>query len=111
MEFYDEDRVVIVAVPQSLQKRMALTEADMEDLAALGGVVEGTDCAVTMKETKDGAWKVSMRTGARVNATLACSKLGGGGHATIAGAQLKGIDGDTAEKELRRAIEEYKKES
>ena len=45
--------------------------------------VEGTDCAVTMKETKDGAWKVSMRTGARVNATLACSKLGGGGHLSL----------------------------
>lgn len=43
----------------------------MEDLASLGGLVEGTDCAVTMKETKDGAWKVSVRTGARVNATLA----------------------------------------
>jgi phosphoesterase RecJ-like protein len=52
----------------------------MEDLASLGGLVEGTDCAVTMKETKDGAWKVSVRTGARVNATRACSFLGGGGH-------------------------------
>ena len=63
MEFYDEDRVVIVAVPQSLQKSMALSEADMEDLASLGGLVEGTDCAVTMKETKDGAWKVSLTKG------------------------------------------------
>ena len=83
MEFYDEDRVVIVAVPQSLQKSMALSEADMEDLASLGGLVEGTDCAVTMKETKDGAWKVSVRTGARVNATLACSFLGGGGRSPV----------------------------
>ena len=96
MEFYDEDRVVIVAVPQSLQKRMALTEADMEDLAALGGVVEGTDCAVTMKETKDGAWKVSMRTGARVNATLACSKLGGGGHRAASGCLIEHADYETA---------------
>ena len=90
MEFYDEDRVVIVAVPQSLQKSMALSEADMEDLASLGGLVEGTDCAVTMKETKDGAWKVSVRTGARVNATLVCKKLGGGGHAAAAGATIEG---------------------
>ena len=27
MEFYDEDRVVIVAVPQSLQKSMALSSS------------------------------------------------------------------------------------
>ena len=38
-------------------------------------------------------------------------KLGGGGHATIAGAQLKGTDKKTANDELRQAIEDYKKES
>ena len=96
MEFYDEDRVVIVAVPQSLQKSMALSEADMEDLASLGGLVEGTDCAVTMKETKDGAWKVSVRTGARVNATRACSFLGGGGHRAASGCLIEHADYETA---------------
>ena len=110
MEFYDEDRVVIVAVPQSLQKRMALTEADMEDLAALGGVVEGTDCAVTMKETKDGAWKVSMRTGARVNATLACSKLGGGGHRAASGCLIEHADYETARSMILNAIAEAVRE-
>ena len=110
MEFYDEDRVVIVAVPQSLQKRMALTEADMEDLAALGGVVEGTDCAVTMKETKDGAWKVSMRTGARVNATLACSKLGGGGHRAASGCLIEHADYETARGMILNAIAEAVRE-
>lgn len=90
MEFYDEDRIVIVAVPQELQQRMALSEADMEDLASLGGLVEGTDCAVTMKETKDGRWKVSLRTGARVNATRACAKLGGGGHRAASGCVIEG---------------------
>lgn len=90
MEFFDEGRIVIVAVPQELQQRMALSEADMEDLAALGGLVEGTDCAVTMKETKDGKWKISLRTGARVNATKACAKLGGGGHCAASGCVIEG---------------------
>lgn len=54
---------------------------------------------------------VSGRSIGGINVQRILEKLGGGGHATIAGAQLKGIDGDTAEKELRRAIEEYKKES
>ena len=85
MEFYDENRVVVVALSQELQQRLDLTEADMEDISALGGVVEGTDCSVTMKETKDGAWKISLRTGARVNATRACAKLGGGGHRAASG--------------------------
>ena len=106
MEFYDEDRVVIVAVPQSLQKSMALSEADMEDLASLGGLVEGTDCAVTMKETKDGAWKVSVRTGARVNATRACSLLGGGGHRAASGCLIEHADYETARAMILNAIAE-----
>ena len=110
MEFYDEDRVVIVAVPQSLQQRMALSEADMEDLASLGGLVEGTDCAVTMKETKDGAWKVSVRTGARVNATLACSFLGGGGHRAASGCLIEHADYETARGMILNAIAEAVRE-
>ena len=76
MEFYDEGRVVVVTLPLSLAERLSLTEADMDDVSALGGVVEGTDCSITMKETKDGAWKISVRTGARVNATKACAARG-----------------------------------
>lgn len=90
MEFYDENRVVVVTLPMELQRRLALTEADMEDISALGGVVEGTDCSITMKETKDGVWKISVRTGARVNATKACAALGGGGHRAASGCVYHG---------------------
>ena len=107
MEFYDEDRVVIVAVPQSLQKSMALSEADMEDLASLGGLVEGTDCAVTMKETKDGAWKVSLTKGfIALSTTLACSFLGGGGHRAASGCLIEHADYETARAMILNAIAE-----
>ena len=62
----------------------------MDDVSALGGVVEGTDCSITMKETKDGAWKISVRTGARVNVTKACAALGGGGHRAASGCVYHG---------------------
>ena len=82
----------------------------MEDLASLGGLVEGTDCAVTMKETKDGAWKVSVRTGARVNATLACSFLGGGGHRAASGCLIEHADYETARAMILNAIAEAVRE-
>lgn len=104
MEFYDEGRIVIVALSQELQRRLDLSEADMEDISALGGVVEGTDCSVTMKETKDGAWKISLRTGARVNATRACAKLGGGGHRAASGCIVEHETFDTAKKMILDAI-------
>ena len=37
MEFYDEGRVVVVTLPLSLAERLSLTEADMDDVSALGG--------------------------------------------------------------------------
>lgn len=109
MELYDSDRVVIVTLPQSLIERLALTEADMDDISALGGLVEGTDCSITMKETKDGAWKVSVRTGARVNATKVCAAFGGGGHRAASGCVLHGLtleEGKRALLEAVRAAEE-----
>ena len=93
-------------LPLSLAERLSLTEADMDDVSALGGVVEGTDCSITMKETKDGAWKVSVRTGARVNATLACSFLGGGGHRAASGCLIEHADYETARTMILNAIAE-----
>lgn len=104
IEFYDEGRIVIVALSQELQRRLDLTEADMEDISALGGVVEGTDCSVTMKETGDGAWKISLRTGARVNATRACAFLGGGGHRAASGCVVEHETFETAKKLILDAI-------
>ena len=61
---------------------------------------------MTMKETKDGAWKVSVRTGARVNATRACSFLGGGGHRAASGCLIEHADYETARAMILNAIAE-----
>lgn len=89
-EFYDRDRVAVLSVPLSLMERVQATGSDAEDLSALGGQIEGVDCAVTMRELRPGVWKLSVRTGPRVNATNVCRLLGGGGHAAAAGATIEG---------------------
>lgn len=89
MEFYDRDRVAILSVPMSLMEQVQATESDAEDLSALGGQIEGVDCAVTMRELRHNVWKLSVRTGARINATNVCRLLGGGGHAAAAGCTVE----------------------
>ena len=106
MEFYDVGRVVVVSLPLSLVEKLQLTEADMDDVSSLGGLVEGTDCSITMKETKDGAWKISLRTGARVNATKACAALGGGGHRAASGCVIEHADYETARAMILHAVEQ-----
>ena len=90
MELYDRDRIVVMQVPISLMERFAATEDDADELSSLGALVAGCDCAVTMRELQPDRWKISLRTGKRVNASLACGKLGGGGHAAAAGCTLQG---------------------
>ena len=86
--FYDRDRVAVLSVPLSLMARIGASETDAEDLSALGPQIEGVDCAITMRELRPDVWKMSLRTGPRINATEACRLLGGGGHAQAAGATL-----------------------
>ncbi len=88
-EYHDHGRVAVLSVPLSLMESVQATESDAEDLSALGGQIQGVDCAVTMRELRPGVWKFSLRTGPRVNATKACALLGGGGHAAAAGCTVE----------------------
>ena len=89
MEFFDRERVVFLYVPMSLMQRLEATESDAEELSSLGGQIEGTDCAVTFRELRPDVWKMSVRTGERINATRVCAMLGGGGHAAAAGCTVE----------------------
>lgn len=105
MELYDNDRVVVMEIPLSLRKEMQATEADIEELSSLAALVEGTDCAITLRELRPGTIKVSLRTGPRVNATEVCARLGGGGHRAAAGATVSGTM-DEVKSAVLRAVEE-----
>ncbi len=60
---------------------------------------------------QNGVILVSGRSIGGINVQRILEKLGGGGHATIAGAQIRGMDKKQVVVELKEAIEEYKKES
>lgn len=102
MEYFHEGRGVFLTIPLALMERLGATESDAEDLASLATIVEGVDCGALLRELRPGQWKLSLRTGTngRVNATAACQRLGGGGHAMAAGATLEGGIGEVKAKVL-----------
>lgn len=59
---------------------------------------------------QDGAVGISARSYGDVNVQIIMEKLGGGGHAIVAGAQIKDKTLDEAEELLKNAIDEYFKE-
>ena len=89
IEYFDRDRVAFLSVPLSLMARLQATESDAEELSSLGAQIQGVDCAVTFRELGEGEWKLSVRTGDRVNATEVCRRMGGGGHARAAGCTMR----------------------
>lgn len=59
----------------------------------------------------NGGMSFSARSMGQVNVQIIMEKLGGGGHHTMAGAQLAGIDGDKAYELLIAAIDSYFEEN
>ena len=54
---------------------------------------------------------ISGRSYGQINVQMILEKLGGGGHLTMAGAQLKGVTTEEAVAQLEAAIDEYERET
>lgn len=68
--------------------------------------IAGTKAAFVLYPVNDDIF-VSARSLGDFNVQLIMEKLGGGGHMTVAGAQLKGISLDAALDRVKKAIDEY----
>jgi len=103
-EFLDGGRTAVLALPLELMEQLQAGEGDAEDVSSLGPQIEGVDCAVTLRQLREDVWKVSLRTGPRINATEVCRQLGGGGHAAAAGATMEGVDFPEARRRVLEAV-------
>ena len=52
--------------------------------------IEGVWAGVTLRQTPQGAFKVSLRSNAQIDSAAVCALLGGGGHARAAGCTVQG---------------------
>ena len=68
--------------------------------------IAGIRASFVLTKTPDQV-NISARSLGDVNVQLIMEKLGGGGHLTVAGAQLKGTSLEDATAKLREAIEEF----
>lgn len=105
MELFDGGRIAVMSLPLSLMEELGATENDADNIASFTNVLEGVDCGMMLRELKQGVWKISLRTGARVNATKVCGLLGGGGHAAAAGCTLHGSREEARDTMLKAIYE------
>lgn len=85
LEFFFDDRAVIVVFTNEMVKEAGADEDDMENIAAFPVMAEGVEVGATIRELADGSCKVSMRSGPSVDSNKICARFGGGGHFSAAG--------------------------
>ena len=91
-------------------ERTGAIEAELEGVAAMPREIEGVEIGLTLRQRGNG-YKISVRTGEEVDASVLCGKLGGGGHRCAAGCFVEGNLEHAKEVILKTAEESFKEES
>lgn len=89
-EFHFDDRCILLTVTEEMQNITGCSGTELEGIAIISRSVEGVKAGITLKQTDDEEFKVSLRTYPPLDASAICKKLGGGGHIAAAGAAVKG---------------------
>lgn len=104
-EVYSENIAIAYTKEKYANMRVVSSQA-ADDLLGIKGIR-----AAFVLYTVDNSVYISARSFGDLNVQLICEKLGGGGHMTVAGAQLGGIEIDAGILELKAAIAEYIEEN
>lgn len=94
MEYHFDDKCVVLTVTKEMQNETGCFGSELEGIALISRSVEGTDIGITIKQTNDDSFKVSIRTFEKISAAEIAKVLGGGGHKSAAAAILKGNIGE-----------------
>ena len=102
--FLQEGKICICAIPLEVERKLGLTEDDMENISGFPRSIEGVCLAATLRQQKDGLVKLSVRAVPGWDAAAVCEKFGGGGHKGAAGASIRATM-DDAVKQVIAAIQ------
>ena len=82
-------RMAVNAIPKAVEETIGVTEDDMDNISSFPRTVAGVCMAATLRETKDGESKISVRAVPGYDATRVTVPFGGGGHKGAAGGAIK----------------------
>ena len=101
MKLLRDGRFAICPIPRAVEEAIGVTEDDMDNISSFPRTISGVEMAATLRQTKDGDTKISVRAVPGLDAAAVCAKFGGGGHKGAAGASTHlGLE------EAAKAVEE-----
>lgn len=96
------DGIAIACCPPGIENA-TITAAQIADMLIN---IDNVEASFTFYELSDDCIGVSARSTGDINVQLVMEALGGGGHRTVAGAQLRGRTMDEAKKDVMAALRE-----
>lgn len=96
------DNIAISSCPSNIKNSQLIAAQAADQLLSLSGIV-----AAFVLSYHDGEVVISGRSLGEINVQMILEKLGGGGHLTVAGAQIENVSMPEAKERLKNAIFEY----
>ena len=107
LKLLEGGRLAICAIPKAVEEEIGVTEDDMDNISSFPRTIAGVAMAATLRETKDGDTKISIRAIPGYDAAAICAGFGGGGHKGAAGASVH-MTLEEAAKAVEKAMLELK---
>ena len=86
LDVFDDGKLAIVAIPRAVEELLGVTDDDVDNISSYPRTVAGVCMAATLRQSKDGETKISVRAIPGYDAAAVCAQFGGGGHKGAAGA-------------------------
>ena len=108
MEILEDGKITFTYMNKKDEEEVGAEPGDHEGLVAIGRDIEGVEVSIFIRRKEnEEAYKISMRSGNKVNVSDICFLFGGGGHPRAAGALIQGNVEQVKEKlmkEVRKAL-------
>lgn len=96
------DNIAISICPSNIKNAQLIAAQAADQLLSLSGLI-----AAFVLSYRDSEVIISGRSLGEINVQMILEKLGGGGHLTVAGAQIENVSMQEAKEKLKNAIYEY----
>jgi bifunctional oligoribonuclease and PAP phosphatase NrnA len=104
-----EHAITTISIERGVMEQLGATSEDLDGIIEHARSVEGTEIALLMRETSDGATKVSFRSAGLIDVNAVARRFGGGGHVKASGALIP-EPLDAAQPRVLQAVREALRE-
>ncbi|MBQ7373571.1 MAG: bifunctional oligoribonuclease/PAP phosphatase NrnA [Clostridia bacterium] len=101
MRFFEYGKIAIISIFKRDFETFSATQDMTEGFIDFPLSVEGVEVAVSIMETKENAYKISLRSKGKINVNEVASIFGGGGHILASGCLIHGFYEDVKDKIIR----------